>query len=157
MRVRTDISQTWKMLERAQDFTVPLQTPQVCSRNVLTIALHLPGQVFELRLILDIVIYTKKDYRAYIILADHRTDSQSIFRSNKLDNHHLAEFLIERHILHEGINVLLRSEVWCCLCRYTWCQLCTKLNSDIPEEIGITTTNVATQYRCPTLRSNKLG
>ena len=31
MRVRTDISQTWKMLERAQDFTVALQTPQVCS------------------------------------------------------------------------------------------------------------------------------
>src|SRR5260370_9499742 len=124
--------------------------------NRRTIAVHLPNQTFELSPMLDIVIHTEKECRPYIVLADHRTDIQPILRSNELDDHHLAELLIKRHILHKRIDILLGSEVWHCSCRCTWCQFSVKLINDILEEIGITFTGRAAQYKCPNLCSNKL-
>src|SRR5260221_5792118 len=124
--------------------------------NRRPIAVHLPNQTFELSPILDIVIHTEKECRTYIVLADHRTDIRPILRSNELDDHHLAEFLIERHILHKRVDILLGSEVWHCPCRCTRCQFSVKLISDILEEIGITFTAGGTQYKYPNPSSFKL-
>src|SRR5258708_30729540 len=124
--------------------------------NRRTIAVHLPNQTFEFSPILDIVIHTEKECRTYIVLADHRTDIQPILPSNALHDHHLAEFLIERHILHKRVDILLGSEVWHCPCRCTWCEFSGKLISDILEEIGITFTGGGAPRKKPNHPPNQM-
>ena len=50
----------------------------------------------------------------------HRTYIQRISWANKLDNHHLSELLIERHILYNQVDILLWSQLRGCLRSCSW-------------------------------------
>ena len=72
------------------------------------IALHLRNQAFQLCLINNVIVGSINQDSPYIILADHCADIKPVCRPPKLHNHHLPQLLIQRHTLHDQIDILLR-------------------------------------------------
>ena len=97
------------------------------------IFLYLRSDISQLILALDIVINSEEKYSAYVVLIDHCTEIKPVVWTNKLYYHHLAEFLIERHVLYDGVDVLLRRYLLCWLCRCSWCRRMVKLIRHIFE------------------------
>src|SRR5436853_6723253 len=102
-------------------------------RGNSAIFLHLRSDISQLILALDIVISSEEKYSAYVILVDHCTEIKPVVWTNKLYYHHLAEFLIERHVLYDGVDVLLRRYLVCCLCRCSRFRRMVKLIRHILE------------------------
>src|SRR5436305_2381546 len=122
-----------------------------------TIFLHLRIKSSQLILSLDIVINSKEEYGAHIVLIDHCADIKSVVWTLELYYHHLAKFLIERHVLYDGVDVLLRRYLLCRLCRCSRCQVMVELVRHILQEIQIAASGRTAQYIGPALCANKLA
>src|SRR5215469_3393664 len=123
------------------------------------IALHLLDKPFELLLINNIIVHCEEQDGPYMVLADHGADVQRIGWTEKLDNQHLAELLIEGHILHNQVDVLLggqRGSRRLCCCPRGEAVMMFEFIVDGSEQVIITRAGRPSNHKSPALWADEL-
>src|SRR6266516_679161 len=123
-----------------------------------TIALHLLDKPFELHFIDNIIVGIEQQNSPDMVLTDHRAYVQRISWTKKLDNHHLAELLIECHILYNQVDILLGGHLrrWLCCRPRSETIIMLELIVYSSEQIIVACVCRPSNYEGPTLGTNKL-